>query len=147
MLDLYAFPRDFPEYDQYASILDPYGRVAGLEAAMKQQVNNSRFIPYIQLHEFEALVLSKPDEILGEFLDHPPQEALVTLLEDLGDLPAEMINQTKEGAPSKRLLRFIPGYNKRTMGPNIVRRIGLQQLKTSCPHFGAWVSLLEGLGA
>ncbi len=146
MLDLYAFPRDFPDYDVHASIADPFERVTAFEQAMKRHVGNERFIPHIQLHEFEALVLAKPEEILEEFLDDRPERELSELLRDIHGLKPEEVNQTKEGAPSKRLMRFIPGYDKRFMGPSITRRIGLSKLKATCPHFGAWLSTLEALG-
>ncbi len=146
MLDFYAFPRDFPDYTQHASIVDPYERVASFENAMRYQINNDRFIPNIQLHEFETLVLAKPDAILDEFPDKWPDAGLLELLRDVGNLKPEEINQTKEGAPSKRIGRFIPDYRKSTMGPSITRRIGWQRLKETCPHFGAWLSTLEALG-
>lgn len=146
LLDFYAFPRDFPDYATHASIVDPYERVASFENAMRYQINNDRFIPNIQLHEFETLVLAKPDAILDEFPDKRPDAGLLELLRDIGDLRPEEINQTKEGAPSKRIGRFIPDYKKSTMGPSITRRIGWQRLKETCPHFGAWLSALEALG-
>lgn len=146
MLDLYAFPKDFPDYHTCAGIGDPYKKVTAFENALKYQVKNERFIPNIQLHEFETLVLAKPDEILEEFPDVRPEAGLSELLRDIDGLKPEEINQTKEGAPSKRLMRFIPGYSKRLMGPSITRRIGWQRLKQTCPHFGAWLSTLESLG-
>lgn len=146
MFDLYAFPRDFPDYDKYALIKSPSEKVAALESAMKHQVNSPRFIPNIQLHEFETLVLSKPDEVLGEFAENKPADGVAALVSDIGMMKPEEVNQTKEGAPSKRLKRFIPGYSKRRMGPAITRRIGFVHLRETCPHFGAWLSTLEGLG-
>ncbi len=146
MFDLYAFPTDFPDYDVHVKMADPYERVAALENAMKHHVGGSRFIPNIQLHEFEALVFVKPEEILGEFPHEDSWIGLAGLLNDIWQLKPEEINQTKEGAPSKRIKRFFRGYNKRTMGPSITRRIGLERLKEACPHFGAWLSTLEALG-
>lgn len=113
---------------------------------MKDHVNNARFIPNIQLHEFETLVLSKPDEILAEFTENQPTKGLAALMADIGTLKPEEVNQTREGAPSHRLERFLPGYNKRLMGPAITRRIGWHHLKETCPHFGAWLTTLESLG-
>jgi hypothetical protein len=52
-------PADFPAYDQALSAIDPYMRVEVLESAMAADISDSRFIPYIQLHEFEALVLAE----------------------------------------------------------------------------------------
>ena len=53
MFDLYALPDDFPGYEAAKAIGEPYARVAALETAFAEAINDSRFIPYIQLHEFE----------------------------------------------------------------------------------------------
>jgi len=60
MVDLYGLPNDFPGYDEAVAISDPYGRVKKLEIALEEDIGDRRFIPYIQLHEFEALLLSDP---------------------------------------------------------------------------------------
>ena len=56
MFDLYALPDDFPGYEAAQAIAEPYARVASLETAFAEAINDGRFIPYIQLHEFEALL-------------------------------------------------------------------------------------------
>ncbi len=58
MFDLYALPDDFPGYEAAKAIGEPYARVAALETAFAEAINDSRFIPYIQLHEFEALLFA-----------------------------------------------------------------------------------------
>ena len=60
MFDLYALPDDFPGYAEAMSTSDPYDRVGILEQKMAEDIGDSRFIPYIQLHEFEALILADP---------------------------------------------------------------------------------------
>jgi len=69
MFDLYALPEDFPGYGDAAKMSDPYRRIEFLEAALASSVEDRRFIPYIQLHEFEALILSDPAKLDGECLD------------------------------------------------------------------------------
>src|ERR1700722_13280438 len=61
MIDLYAIG----QYPGAARIgyETPYERVQRIEVAMAQGLPNQRFIPYIQLHEFEALVLVDLDEL------------------------------------------------------------------------------------
>ena len=56
MFDLYALPNDFPDYEAAKALGEPYKRVAALETAFAKAINDERFIPYIQLHEFEALL-------------------------------------------------------------------------------------------
>ena len=54
MFDLYGLPPDFPGYKTAAND-DPHRRVEALENALKSDIGDERFIPYIQLHEFETL--------------------------------------------------------------------------------------------
>lgn len=66
MFDLYALPNDFPSYTEAHRQADSYQRVALLEQALLDDINRdipsatARFIPYIQLHEFESLLFSDP---------------------------------------------------------------------------------------
>jgi hypothetical protein len=146
MLDFYAFPNDFPAYDDHVKIANPRDRVEAFERALLQEVGKERFVPYIQLHEFEALILTRPEELREEFDDDSDLKGVDDLITDIGDLRPEEVNQTSQGAPSKRILRHLPNYRKTTMGPRITERIGITRLRGSCPHFGAWVSQLERLG-
>ena len=63
MFDLYALPNDFPQFDEAKRISDPYQKVEKLETALADNINDYRFIPYIQLHEFEALILTDPSKL------------------------------------------------------------------------------------
>ena len=58
----------------------------------------------------------------------------------------EMIDGGYDTAPSRRLLRAIPEFDKVIGGVNVVGRIGIQVLKDRCPHFRSWVNRLESLG-
>lgn len=148
MMDFYAFPQDFPDYDALAKEADAAKRVRLFEEAMFNQVGrNDRFIPHIQLHEFETLVFSQLEAVEYEFSDDARALQRIGLLRDqVSHLSAEEINQTPEGAPSKRLLAALPSYRKRDMGIRITRTIGWKHLKETCPHFGAWLTQLERLG-
>ncbi len=57
MFDLYGLPADFPGLGQWGGEPDTVVRAARLESAMTTDVGDPRFIPYVQRHEFEALVL------------------------------------------------------------------------------------------
>ncbi len=69
MFDLYRMPRDFPEYQNTETITDPYDRVCRLEHAIRVDLHDPRFIPYIQLYEFEALILAESETLLVQFPD------------------------------------------------------------------------------
>lgn len=142
MFDLYGLPRTFPGME--AAHRDPYDRVAALEAAFARDIGHPRFIPYIQLHEFEALILAAPQCLDSEYLEHAaPIRGLVAMAN--GQNP-ELINDGPETAPSKRIIREIPEYGgDKTAGASVVARIGLPTLRARCRHFDAWVTKLEGL--
>ena len=59
MIDLYALHRDFPGGREAQKLRhDPYRRVEALERAWSDETRDSRFIPFLQLHEFEAYLFS-----------------------------------------------------------------------------------------
>ncbi len=48
-------------------------------------------------------------------------------------------------APSRRLQRAFPRYDKRIHGPLIANRIGLDRMRAECPRFGSWLQKIEAL--
>lgn len=61
MIDLYALPDDFPQWDEAEKLRQsPVLRVEMLEEAFADDIADSRFLPYIQLHEYEAYLFSNP---------------------------------------------------------------------------------------
>ena len=143
MFDLYALPNDFPGYADAMKKTDKYERVRFLEEKMAADIGDCRFIPYIQLHEFEALIFADPQQLDWEYLEH--DQAIARLTAMVADKNPELINDTPETAPSKRILKEIPEYDKVTAGVAVAEKIGLQPLRAKCKHFDEWVSLLENL--
>ena len=146
MCDLYALPNDFPEFEEAQKISDPYERVEQLENALFQDINDSRFIPYIQLHEFEALILSEPIKLEERFPDYQSEvKKLVSLCQSFES--PELINDGKQTAPSKRIIQAIPRYEgaKVSVAPLMAQKIGLENIRQKCPHFNQWIERLENL--
>ena len=145
MFDLYALPEDFPGYEDARREHNPYDRVQLLEDALEEDISDCRFVPYIQLHEFEALLFSDPQK-LEERFDRRNAEIgrLVQIAEQSNP---ELINDGNETAPSKRIIREIPEYesDKASSGPIVTERIGLSTLRVRCMHFGEWIGKLEAL--
>lgn len=146
LFDLYGLPEDFPKIDEYRTERDTVARAGLLETAMGEDVEDRRFIPYVQRHEFEALVLSGLDHLGEQLVDADARAGLDALRAELGELAPEDVNDGKETAPSKRLLARVPGYNKTTHGPLVTSKVGIDGLKQRCPRFGAWLAKLEALG-
>ena len=121
----------------------PLQRVIHVENAIHLKFNrNQRLIPYLMLHEFEALLFSDPVELAAAI---PNRELVPQLVGVMNGLEPEEINETPAAAPSKRILGVIPGYRKALHGLTAAKRIGLGVLRRKCPHFDSWVTKLEGL--
>jgi hypothetical protein len=146
LFDLYGLPSDIPATDQVRQMADPYARVNRLEQALAEDIADPRFVPHIQLHEFEALLLSDPQQFDWEFLAHDRAiKQLIQLVEPFAS--PELIDDGYETAPSRRIAALIPEYalRKSSAGPLIAARIGLPTMRARCPHFDRWVTQLEGL--
>jgi len=148
MFDLYALPKDFPGFDDAMGKPTATLRVQAFEAALENDIGFARFIPYIQLHEFEALVLVDPAKIAAQFERNSADRGIRRLDELVRSTPPEEIDQGESTAPSKRIIAEIPEYDglKSSAGPQIVQAIGLAAIRAKCPHFDAWVKRLESLG-
>lgn len=145
MFDLYALPMDFPGFDESRKKADPYGRVAVLETALACDIDCYRFVPYIQLHEFEALILADPSKLNHQFLEH--DRSIDNLVRLAVDRNPELIDDGPQTAPSKRIIEEIPEYEDRkaSAGPIVAEKIGLPALRERCRHFDQWISRLEAL--
>lgn len=152
MFDLYALPNDFPGFLEAQKLDDPYSRVEMLERAVKDDIgkeeglNSEQFIPYIQLHEFETLIFSRPEALSIEYMEHDdPIANLVEIIESMKDKNPELINGGNSTAPSKRILKEIPEYDKVGSGVLVLKEIGLDFLRDKCQHFNSWLTILEKL--
>ena len=144
--DLYRLPSDFPGYGDAQAAADPYDKVRVLEEALRNDIDDWRFIPYLQLHEFEALLLSEPAQLAAQFMERQAGiRTLVTMADRSGN--PELINDGPDTAPSKRIIAEIPEYSgmKASAGPIVAERIGLANLRSGCRHFGEWINRLEAL--
>jgi Domain of unknown function (DUF4276) len=143
LIDFYALRTDFPGYDAKTRLADPNAQVAHIEQKIHEDLEmHPRFVPYIQLHEFEGLLFTD----MRGFQQVPEctDEILATLQGIVDAFPnPELINDSPLTAPSKRLLQHIPGYQKPLYGAYIALENGLNLILDRCPRFRAWVSRLE----
>lgn len=145
MVDLYALPAEFPGWVEAHTKKLPTDRVAVLEAALQAEFGDPRFLPFIQLHEFEALLYCDLGELQQRIAG---SEAGISALKcEVQHLNPEDINEGTTTAPSKRIIRHIPIYerNKVRVGAPAAAAIGLPKLRQKCPHFGTWITTLENL--
>jgi hypothetical protein len=147
MIDLYGLPDDFPGTEADRSENDPYKRVERIEHSLAEDIGDPRFVPHIQLHEFEAMLLAMPYKILIYYDGREKEVAeLNKLVSDFRS--PELIDDGANTAPSKRIVAQIPEYGKAkpTAGPQIAAAIGLAAIRQKCPHFDKWIRRLESLG-
>ena len=145
-------------FDAVTSLVDFYGfkgkremAVAKLEQTVQDRVAarlGNRFdartvFPYIQVHEFEALLFSdvKPFEHVFD------NKCLVGRLQQIRNRFAspEDINDGVDTAPSKRLEAVIPMYRKVLYGAMLADAMGLACIRTQCPRFDGWMTRIDRL--
>jgi hypothetical protein len=151
MFDYYGMPNSWP--DRQAERQKLFGEKPGaIEQAILADIakelggefNRQRFIPYVQMHEFEALLFSDA-KLLADGLSLA-DDAAVQGVRDHFDSPEE-INDSHQTAPSKRILGLKPSYAKVLDGVRISQKIGLTTMRVQCPHFNEWIGRLEVLAA
>ena len=143
MIDYYGLPRDFPGFETRPQAASCYHRVAHMEQALETDLQDSRFLPYLSLHEFEALLLTSPSEVDAAFSESVA-DRLATMVAPV-ESPEE-INDGPGTHPAARIKRLLPTYRKPLHGPMIASRIGLETMRRECPHFDGWVTRLEKIG-
>ena len=112
--------------------------------AMGGSFNPRRFIPYVMMHEFEAMLFSDCRGV-ARSIGYPDLGATLQGIRDGFDSP-ENIDDSPLTAPSKRIEALIPGYNKPLQGLQGTLDIGLDVIRGQCGHFRGWLDHLEGLG-
>jgi hypothetical protein len=103
--------------------------------------SENRFVPYIEMHEFEALLFSDADILADKTLI---DVTLIRKILEKYDNPEE-INDDPANAPGKRLESLKEGYRKVAMGKTISEAIGIGGIRIQCPHFNDWLTKLENL--
>lgn len=148
MIDLYALPKRFPGTEKAARYdNDPYRRVEVLEEAWAKKAGDERFIPYIQLHEYEAYLFADISKLSFFYQNTAALEKLQRIVDDVNGSP-ELIDDGQDTAPSKQITKLLPEYasEKVIVGPQAAERIGLSKIRSRCPHFAKWLGQLENLG-
>lgn len=147
LFDLYALPNDFPgkNSSEFQSKNTGVQKAEFIEVALARDINEPNFFPFLIVHEFEALLFAQPEKFSVWTDDTELVSALGSVL--LEHQTPEDINDDPQTAPSKRILRLMPEYEKSFHGPLIACDIGLDVIRRSCPHFESWLRKLEQLVA
>ncbi|MEG2243767.1 MAG: DUF4276 family protein, partial [Muribaculaceae bacterium] len=104
-----------------------------------EKIGDNRFIPYIQLHEFEALLFSNNNGF-EYFYDEIISSQTNKIINQYRN--PEDINTTPNGAPSKRILAIKKDYDKVIEGNLIAMEVGINSILKECPRFKSWIDNL-----
>lgn len=148
--DFYALPSDFFGRDQVSAnmlIQSKYDTVCNeLGRYVLNKLGQSvarRFIPYVQMYEFEGLLFSSPEK----FAQGIDRLDIVHKLKDVRNQfeTPEHINNSQHTAPSKRIKQLVKGYQKPLYGVIGALEIGLPTMRQECPIFNTWLNYLAQL--
>jgi hypothetical protein len=148
-IDFYGVKSDWPGVNDAEGISGPKGKADFVNQATKEKVvehfgeqnAEERFIPYIAMYEFEALLFSAP-AILARKLQIDESQ-VVSIIEECGE--PENIDNSQVTAPSKRLESLSLKFRKTTTGIAILKEAGLTAIRGKCPIFDGWVTSLENI--
>lgn len=142
--DYYGLDKTFPSYN-LAIESNIYQNINILENGLSNDINNDLFIPYIQVHEFESLLFCDIEKALeNETINANNLNILTQILNDFNYEP-EMINNSLQTAPSKRILKYFPNFQKTLHGYKGLEKIGLNTIRSKCKHFNEWLEKMEKL--
>ena len=148
MVDYYGLPQTWPGrkaaggtvFAQKAKTVED-ALLADISQGMGGTLNPDRFIPYVMMHEFEAMLFSDCEG----FVRGIGRVDLVRSLQAIRDQFAspEEIDDSPHTAPSKRIEHLMPDYQKPLMGNLAALEIGIRAIRRECPHFEEWLERLE----
>ena len=150
MLDFYGLGEGFPGTPVPPG-LSNVAKVTHIEQAVKADIYelipdlrpDIRFLPYIQLHEYEGLLFSDPSRF-ATAINQPQLAQAFQRVRD--DFPTpEDIDDDPATAPSKRILQTHRSYRKVVDGTIGALRIGIETMRRECPHFRDWIERLKSL--
>ncbi len=148
--DFYALPTDFPGKEaagEHIAIKDKATTLCEhLTNSLQDKLGENamrRFIPYVQMYEFEALLFSD-SKSFAKGIDRSHLASDFQEIRDSFDSPEE-INDSPITAPSKRVIELVSGYEKPLYGTLAALEIGLKTMRRECKLFDAWLKKLEAL--
>ena len=144
----YGLHDDFVGMTNAKKLHSPEEKSKTICSALKNAVTGddvNRFIPYVQMYEFEGLLFSHPEKFAKGIWQPKIADKLQAIRDDKRFQTPEYINDNYLTAPSKRIMSIFAGYEKRTHGIIASLEIGLPTMRRECPIFNQWLTDLEAL--
>jgi hypothetical protein len=153
LVDYYAMPMDWPGREE--AVRKPaVDRGLHVEEKLREDLANElpgRFHPCVQLHEFESLLFVDPGASAPVIALGAGRKDYQALEKRIRDIRAEcggkveLIDDGPGTAPSKRICKIAPGYDKVAFGVLAAAGAGIDKLRAGCPWLHRWLTELEDL--
>jgi len=151
--DLYGLAGDFPGLVTARQKIRSREKARHLQGSIMEYFRQHdlednelvRFLPYVQMHEFEGLLFSDAAG-LARGLNQPAMQHRLEQIRHAFASP-EDINDGSTTAPSKRIAALFSGYEKPLFGSLAAIEIGLDAIRRECPLFNEWISQIESLSS
>jgi hypothetical protein len=152
MIDFYGMPSDWPGRIQANQCTNYLKKALTVENNILTDIKDSwgdsfnpqRFLPYVQMHEFEALLFSSPEKLALSLGDEKFSTSFLEIRKKYTN--PEEINDNYDTCPSRRIVGIFPDFRKTINGLPAANHIGLEIMRKECPHFNEWITKLENLG-
>jgi Domain of unknown function (DUF4276) len=151
LFDFYGLPNDFPGKATALTMNNIKDKaqcvtkavVDALQATTISPDALRRFIPYIQMYEFEGLLFSDCSSLASAI----SQPHLASKFQEIRASFAspEHINNSPMTAPSKRISKIYSRYDKPLHGSLAMIEIGIEAIRQECKLFDRWLQTLENL--
>lgn len=142
-VDFFHLPSDFPGIKTMPNS-DKDAQICHLEKSFRDDIDDARFLPYIQKHEFEAFLFVDIERLRMLYPSHLAKIARIA--KGAIGLAPEDVNGGDLTSPSNRIMGEIPEHRRnKPNAVSVLEKIGLPNIRSQCPRFNAWVSMLEKL--
>ena len=148
--DFYGLPEDFPGKEDAKAKVGMPKKADCLLDALKEKLRERlgeeplrRFIPYVQMYEFEGLLFSNPEK-LAKGISQVDLSGSLQNIRDAFCSPEE-INNSPVTSPSKRIGKLYFAYDKPIHGSLAAIEIGVDVIRQECKRFDEWLKKLEAL--
>jgi hypothetical protein len=148
--DFYALSAGFPGINEAGRQRNIADKAVCVQTALREWFERKigeeavrRFIPYVQMYEFEGLLFSDPEK-LAQGIHKPGLAVEFDAIRRQFPTP-EDINNNYETAPGKRIGKLCPGYKKPINGLQVAAEMGIETIRRECRLFDSWLKRLEAL--
>ena len=115
----------------------------GVRSRIGQRDRVKEVIPYVQKHEFEALLFSDVEAFAAVNVPSDVIKGLRMVRSSFAT--PEDIDDSPRTAPSKQIKDLVRDYDKVVGGNIVALEVGLAAMRAACPRFDAWLARLEAL--